>query len=164
MNSNIVSSIAKLFLTFLVFCLIHCAYGQTMHKGYPVIKATANSADVKFGDYLSENYWSILPEVEADTLEVHFRVSEKLVFYTNEDSIVFTVNSELPQNFYVCLNDTAYALTVVKGVKIQQFALQFDKNSKNVDLKFWYEQTENNEYLELLRLKFPIDSISNRYG
>jgi len=107
-NKNIVSSIAKLFLTFLAFCLIHCAYGQTMYKGYPVIKATVNSVDVKFGDYLSKNYWSILPEVEVDTLDVHFRVSKKLVFYTNVDSIIFTVN---------------------------------------------------NEYLELLRSKFPIDSI-----
>ena len=159
MNSNIVNNITKLFLPFLAFCLISYTYGQPTHKGYPVIKATSNVADIKLGDYLMEANWTILPEIEADTLEVPFRASEKLVFYTNMDSIEFLINSDQLHHFYVCLNDTLYALTVVKGVKLSQITLQFDKNSKSTDISFWYEQNENNEYLKLLRSKYPIDSL-----
>jgi hypothetical protein len=106
-----------------------------------------------------EGYWNILPEIEADTLGVPFRASEKLVFYTNVDSIEFLINSELPHYFYVCLNDTAYALTVVKGIKLVQTVLQFDEHSKSTEVKFWYDQNENNEYLKLLRSKYSIDSL-----
>jgi len=42
---------------------------------------------------------------------------------------------------------------------LQRVVLQFDENSKNADLKFWYEPTDKNEYLELLRSKYPIDSL-----
>ena len=159
MNSKIVNSISKLFLTFFGFCFIHCTDGQIMHKGYPVIKATSKLADIRFGDYLMEGNWTILPEIEADTLEVPFRNAEKLVFYTNVDSIEFLINSERLHYFYVCLNDTAYALTVVKGIKLSQVSLQFDKNSKNADINFWYDQNDHNEYLKLLRSKYPIDSL-----
>ncbi|MDL2297160.1 transglutaminase-like domain-containing protein [Bacteroidales bacterium OttesenSCG-928-B11] len=159
MNNRILNSISKLFLTFLFFCLIHCAYGQTTHKGYPVIKATSDLADIRFGYYLMKDYWTILPEIEADTLDIPFRNSEKLVFYTNVDSIEFLINSERLHHFYVCLNDTAYALTVVKGMKLSQTSLQFDENSKNTSINFWYDQNENNEYLKLLRSRYPIDSL-----
>lgn len=37
--------------------------------------------------------------------------------------------------------------------------LQFDTISKNNDLEFWYEQNNNNEYLNLLRSYYPIDSL-----
>ena len=159
MNSKIVNSISKLFLSFFGFFLIHCTYGQTIYNGYPVIKATSKLADIRFGDYLMEGNWTILPEIEADTLEVPFRNSEKLVFYTNVDSIEFLINSERLHYFYVCLNDTAYALTVVKGIKLPQVSLQFDKNSKNADINFWYDQNDHNEYLKLLRSKYPIDNL-----
>jgi len=52
---------------------------------------------------------------------------------------------------------TAYSQNTSK--KNQRIALQFEENSKNNDLKFWYEQNKNNEYLEQLRSKYPIDSI-----
>ena len=51
-----------------------------------------------------------------------------------------------------------------KNKKNQRTALQFEENSRNNDLAFWYEQNENNEYLELLRSKFPIDSIIEGVG
>ena len=157
MNNNSINSIVRLFLLFSFCCLVQFAYGQTMYKGYPVIKATSNRADIKLGDYLISKDWRIAPEIEADILEVPFRVSEKLVFYTNVDSIELLINSELSHHFYVCLNDTAYALTVIKGVKMTR--LQFDKNSKSADINFWYEQNKNNDYLKLLRSKYPIDSL-----
>ena len=52
---------------------------------------------------------------------------------------------------------TAYGQNTSK--KNQRIALQFEENPKSNDLRFWYEQNRNNEYLELLRSKYPIDSI-----
>jgi len=45
------------------------------------------------------------------------------------------------------------------GCTAQNVALQFDTNSKSDEIIFWYEQNDNNEYLNLLRLKYPIDSL-----
>lgn len=61
--------------------------------------------------------------------------------------------------FYVSVNDTAYAMTVIKGFKPHYTTLQFDTKSTNGKLNFWYEQNINNEYLNLLRARYPIDSL-----
>ena len=45
------------------------------------------------------------------------------------------------------------------GVKFQRVELQFDTISKSNDIEFWYEQNDNNEYLKLLRSKYPVDSL-----
>jgi len=50
-------------------------------------------------------------------------------------------------------------LPLVAQRNVGQVTLQFDKNSKSVGLNFWYEQNDNNEYLNLLRSKYPIDSL-----
>jgi hypothetical protein len=115
-------------------------------------------ADIRFGNIFEKGCWKISPEIDYP-IPIPFRGIEKFVFYTDLDSIVLTLDSDQPHNFYVCLNDTTYVLTVVKGIKFQQVMLQFDKNTKSADFNFWYEQNENNEYLKLLRSKYPIDSL-----
>ncbi|MDR2148686.1 MAG: transglutaminase-like domain-containing protein [Tannerella sp.] len=47
----------------------------------------------------------------------------------------------------------------LSGCNNRKIALQFDTISKSTDINFWYEENENNEYLELLRSKYPIDSL-----
>ena len=66
---------------------------------------------------------------------------------------------EQVHKFYVYLDGKAHALTVVKGFKPDFKALSFDTKSKNNELKFWYEKNDNNDYLNLLRSKYPIDSL-----
>ena len=159
MNSNRINRIVKSSLLILFLCSSQFFFGQTTYKGYPLIKATSDLCDIKFGDELEKGCWTISPKTEVDTLQIPFRTHKKFVFYTNVDSIEFIINSDLPHSFYICLNETSYALTVVKGQEFQSVALQFDTISKSTDIKFWYEQNENNEYLQLLRSKFPIDSL-----
>lgn len=38
-------------------------------------------------------------------------------------------------------------------------SLQFDTLAKNKEINFWYEQSEHNPYLNLLRSKYPVDSL-----
>ncbi|MBS9525797.1 transglutaminase domain-containing protein [Litoribacter alkaliphilus] len=50
-------------------------------------------------------------------------------------------------------------LTFVQGCKSDVSELKFGSLSTNQDLHFWYEGDQDNEYLDLLRSKYPIDSL-----
>jgi len=47
----------------------------------------------------------------------------------------------------------------LSGCGAKKQALQFDRTSKNAAISFWYEQNDNNEYLERLRSEYPVDSL-----
>jgi len=49
--------------------------------------------------------------------------------------------------------------TLLGSCNSHSTALQFDTISKNTNLQFWYEKNQNNEFLNLLRSKHPIDSL-----
>lgn len=132
---------------------------QETYNGLPLIKAKSTQADYRIGNDLVKGNWKISPKIEFDSLLITCHSdSETFAFYTDLDSINFKLLPEQIHKFYVSINDTAYALTVVKGVKPSFTTLQFDSTPRNNNLHFWYEQN-NNEYLNLLRSKYPIDSI-----
>lgn len=150
----------KTFLTISIFlnALLSCA--QTINKDLPLIKARAIKADYKIGDDRVNGSWNISPEIAYDSLFVWCTSpTEKFTFYTDCDSISFDIKLNEVHSFYVLLNDTAHALTVVQGVNPGFTTLAFDKESKNAGLQFWYEENKNNQYLNTLRAKYPIDSI-----
>lgn len=133
---------------------------QSTYKGLPLIKAKSTQADYRIGNDWVKGSWTISPQIEFDSLLITCHSdSETFAFHTDLDSINFKLLPEQIHKFYVSVNDTAYALTVVKGIKPNFTTLQFDATSKNNNLKFWYEQNNNNEYLNLLRSKYPIDSL-----
>jgi len=143
-------------LTFYLLALT--TSGQSTYKGFPLIKAKTTQADFRIGNDWVKGNWTISPQIEFDSLIILcHQDSEEFAFYTDFDSITFLVVPENIYKFYVSINDTAYALTVVKGIK--PIHLRFDTKTKNRELKFWYEQNNNNEYLNLLRTKYPIDSL-----
>jgi len=47
----------------------------------------------------------------------------------------------------------------LSGCSEKKGTLKFDTESKNAGITFWYEQNDNNEYLNLLRSQYPIDSL-----
>lgn len=145
-------------LTLPLFALT--VFGQTNYKGYPLLKAHSEIADYRVGNDWVKGSWIISPQIEFDSLLISCHSdSESFTFYTDRDSITFELIPGQVHKFYVSLNDTAFALTVIKGVKPNYSVLQFDTTSRNAKLEFWYEQNNNNEYLDLLRSKYPIDSL-----
>src|SRR3989304_6759616 len=125
-------------LTLYLFALT--TYGQTTYKGLTLIKAKSTKADHRIGNDWVKGSWTISPQIEFDSLLISCHSdSEEFAFYTGKDSIVFKLAPELTHKFYVCLNDTAYALTVVKGIKPNFSVLQFDTKSKDEKLQFWHE-------------------------
>jgi len=146
--------------TFLLCFLSIITIGQSTHHGIPLIKASYAKADYRVGNEWVKNSWNISPQFKADSLILPCHSnSEDFVFYTDQDSISFKLSSESVHQFYVLLNDTSYALTVVKAVRPNYKALRFDTHSKNDKFNFRYEQNNNNAYLDLLRSKYPIDSL-----
>lgn len=145
-------------LTLLLFALT--LSGQTIYKGLPLLKANSVLANYKIGNDWVKGNWTISPQIEFDSLLISCHSeSESFAFYTDRDSINLKLVPGQVHKFYVSLNDTTYALTVIKGIKANYTVLHFDTKSKNSKLKFWYEQNNNNEYLNLLRSKYPIDSL-----
>ena len=130
------------------------------YKGLPIIKAKSEKADIRIGKDRINGVWTISPRIKFDSLLVKCHSKrEDFAFYTDIDSIVLNLKPEQVYNFYVSLNDTAYALTVIKGVSLNYSTLNFDTVSKNKELKFWYEHNNNNAYLDSLRTIYHIDSL-----
>jgi Transglutaminase-like enzymes, putative cysteine proteases len=136
------------------------ANGQTIHQDLPVIKAKSVQADYKIGKELIKGSWIISPQIEADTLLVtcHSPVVP-FVFYTDTDSIAFKLTPGQVCKFYVAIPKRAYALTVVRALDTRFDALAFDTQTKDKKIKCWYEQNNRNEYMDLLRSKYPVDSL-----
>lgn len=148
--------------TFALFFFLFSFYAcnQSAHQSIPVLKATSDRADYKIGNEWVRGNWRISPAIKADSLVIPcYAEHEKFVFYTDRDSISFDLGPGSVHQFYVSLNDTAMALTVVKGVTSNYNVLSFDTTSVNKELTFWYEQNTDNEYLNRLRALYPIDSL-----
>lgn len=150
----------KIASIFFIFLFVLSLNGQKKYKGLPLIKAHSVLADYRVGNDWTKGNWTISPHIEYDSLFVKCHsAKEDFAFYTDKDSIRFNIKPDEIRKFYVSVNDTAYALTVIKGVKMPYKTLKFDKRSKNPNLKFWYEQNQDNAYLDQLRARYPIDDL-----
>lgn len=153
-------TIKKIILVLALYSFVSNSFGQATYKGLPLIKARSIRANYRTGYNWVKGNWIISPQIASDSLICnYFSGSEDFVFYTDQDSIHFELKPQQSYKFYISVNDTAYALTVVKGIQLNNTVLHFVTNSKNKNLKFWYEQNRNNHYLNLLRSKYPIDSL-----
>lgn len=143
---------------FVLLFLAMPAFAQEMYNGLPVVQATSNVADYKIGEELVKGTWNIMPELVPDVLRVPVHgQQEKVVFYTNLDSITFEVGAGDKYLFYVALNGKDYALTELQGFKFQ--ALPFDEVQANSAYKFTYEQNIHNVFLNALRGKYQLDEV-----
>lgn len=134
------------------------AFAQKMYKGLPVIQATTKVADYKIGEELVKGTWDIMPELAPDVLQVPVHgQQEKVVFYTNLDSIAFDVLPGEKHQFYVALNGKDYALTELQGFGFE--ALSFDEVQTHSAYRFTYEQNINNVFLNMLRGRHQLDEV-----
>jgi predicted aspartyl protease len=75
----------------------------------PIIKATKKTVKIKDGDKMSG--WNLSPEIKPDVFVAsRTRLSKKVTFYTDTDSISFTVKPNQAIDFIILLNnkDTCY--------------------------------------------------------
>jgi len=130
------------------------------YKGLPKLLATSLKADYKVNDEWKRDAWTISPQVEFDSLLITCHSDkEEFTFATDLDSISAVLKPGKILQFYVSLKDTAYALTVIKGIKPNFKSLNFDTSTENQNLEFLYEENSNNPYLDLFRTQYPMDSL-----
>ena len=109
-------TIKSLFFTILLVLLFMPAFGQHTHKGFPLLHANSSKVDVRIGAILVNGLWTIKPQYNPNSLHIQvINPKERLVFYTDVDSAVYTLRPEKPEQFYVLLNKEHYVFAEVKG-------------------------------------------------
>lgn len=96
----------------LVFALLTCGIGYpVLAQRQPVIRASSPVVDIRDGDDFQPGNWKITPQVRPDVYEVNrFKGQKRVTFYTDLDSISFTVTPGHTYDFVILLNgrDSAY--------------------------------------------------------
>jgi len=158
----------QLIISILVTTVISCTsikstvkYEQKKYKNLPLIKANNEITDYRIGDNWIYGEWYIAPEVENDTLEITcFSSTEHFLFKTDIDSIKFEIKPETTKRFYILLNDSLYAHTIVKGSAFQPQIIDFELEAENEEIQIVYPNGEGT-YLSNLRKAYPLTNIVN---
>ena len=142
----------------LLLCLPLLACTQTTYKGLPVIRAASDQADYRIGTEWVRGNWRISPQISPDVLPVTcFSGPEQLVFRTDLDSLKLTVKPGQRQQFYVLLNDNAYALTELQGVTYTPAV--FEAESAKPEYAIRYENNPDSEFLRQLRQQYALEEV-----
>lgn len=150
----------RIYLVVLLCSFVFSSSGQQKYKGLTVIKAKSSKASFRTNGEWMKDSWTISPQIQYDTLLIACHDKEvDFGFYTDSDSAVYKLMPDDIHSFYVLLGDSAYAMTIIKAYKPAYNAIQHDEASKNEKITFFYEQNNNNEYLNRLRNLYPIDSL-----
>ncbi len=156
------SKLSLVILSIFTLAIIQTSKAQqrAIYNGYPLMISTDNLIDIKIDDFLVFGKWEFTPglNMKSNTINIPFLKPENISIHTKVDSLNFLIDSENPQRFFI-LNDTIYTLITIQGAQSELHTLSFDTDSTSRDIVFWYEQNDNNKYLQLLRSKFPIDSL-----
>lgn len=82
----------------------------------PVLKANNAVLSIKDGGVFLENYWTISPEIELDVYVADKTNAAKVVtFYSDIDSISFTVKPTEKYDFLILLNEKDSCFTQIKS-------------------------------------------------
>lgn len=98
----------------------------------PVIHATSKSVDIKDGEVLNKNAWTLTPEANPDVYTCdRTRDKKYVIFYTDIDSIKVKVMPGTVFNFIILLNGKDSCFTQIKSaipkqVKLAQLNLSND--------------------------------------
>ena len=87
----------------------------------PFIKASSKSVDVRDGADFMKGHWVIMPEVKKDIYYANrCKCTKRVSFYTDIDSISFTVQPNQTCDFAILLNgkDTAYTQISTKAAPL----------------------------------------------
>ena len=127
----------------------------------PVIQSTVNEIDIRDGETFSKGEWFLAPEYNPD-IYTSGKIGEKVIFYSDLDSISFTIHPDSVYNFVIvngadsAFTQVAYAptyLDILKG------AYEYDTKDQSNIPEFTY-QDSSNANLMALRAGFNLDSIA----
>lgn len=131
-------------------------------RSLPLIKATSKSVDIRDKGVRRKNAWTIVPEAKPDVYATSSK-NEKVTFYTDLDSIAFTVAPNGVYNFVILLNGKDTAWTQIKyepsKLDILKGAAAYNGKDQRAVPSFTY-QSMNDSNLVALRKGLNLDSIA----
>ena len=149
----------------LFICLMLFTATQVIaQRPLPTIKAGSKSVDIREGNMLNRNAWTISPEIKPD---IHFTSSlgKRVTFITDKDSISVVITKTTKFDFIILLNDTIKAptrITYKPGyLDILKTAGQYNLADKREIPTFTYQSKDKPE-LVALRTGFNLDSIAGK--
>lgn len=116
----------------------------------PIIKATSKKVSIKDGPKFSRDSWTLSPEYNPDVYTTTATGKKKITFYTDLDSISFTVQPGKAYNFVIVLNAKDSCKTqikVLKEVKAANFSKAYIRKNKG---QFNFEIPEVQELVHII--------------
>lgn len=127
-----------------------------------IINANSISVDIKVGDHLIKNAWTIVPEANPD---IYTTSAKKITFYTDIDSISFDVKPNEQYNFVILLNGKDSANTQIvwepSKLEILRRAEKYNLSDDRFIPKFTY-QSQDSPNLIKIRNDLKLDSIAGK--
>jgi len=139
-----------------IFIVAACASDKKeTEKKPPVIKATSTETAYKVGEDWFVGRWSVAPQVAHDTLQItSYGTKTDFTFKTNIDSISFTIEANTHKDFYVQLNDSVLAHTIITAIPFKTKPIGHTE-IEDSDIKIKYQQGESS-YIQNLKKAYPL--------
>lgn len=97
--------------TFLLALFLSISYTASAQKHLLVLKSTQNELSIREGQSFHKNIWNVSSATKPDIfVSQHFKGKERIVFYSDIDSVAFWVKPQRTYDFVVVVNgrDSAY--------------------------------------------------------
>lgn len=147
------------FLLALFFAAGHVSLAQQK-----TIRAKSKSVNIRDGEVLRKNAWTISPEIVPDVYKTP-SIGKKVTFYTDIDSISVVITPTTQFDFTVLLNDSIKAPTRImyepSYLDKLKTAKEYNPKENRSIPKFEY-QDQNNPNLVALRKGLKLDSIAGQ--
>ena len=145
------------------FIILLQSCNTSLQEGIPVIKATSISVDIKDDNNLIKNAWSIVPEENPD---VYTTSGKRVTFYTDIDSISFSIKPNKIYDFIIVLNEKDSAYTRIQYGQSSYLdklkkAHEYNYKDERYIPKFTY-QSSTDENLVKLKNEYNLDSIAGQ--
>jgi predicted aspartyl protease len=89
--------------------LLHPAWGQ---KKMPILRSGSKQLSIKEGNFFYKDIWGVSSEARPDVFTANrFSGRQRIVFYSDRDSLAFVVKPGCTYDFVVLLNGTDSAFT-----------------------------------------------------
>jgi len=148
---------------YLIPALLFCAQQLLGQQSLPMIRANADTVGIRDGDFYQRNRWTIMPKVKPDVYTTGVpKKSKKVTFYTDVDSISFTVKPGSFFLFNILLRGKDTALTGILAydtLGTLKKAGKYNLAEKRELPAFTYQPADNPN-LAALRKAFNLDSIA----
>ncbi|MDD4604374.1 MAG: transglutaminase domain-containing protein [Bacteroidales bacterium] len=154
----------RITVIFLTALMLFPALFVNAQKRLPVIRANSDTVDIRDGNELKKNAWTINLKLRPDVYTTLGK-NKDVTFYTDCDSITFRIKPGRSYDFIILLSGKDSAWTRITNMppylEILKHAAKYNTAEKSDVPKFTY-QPMNDTNLIILRAGMKLDSIAGR--